>query len=169
MAAAVGCVHFDGTRFIAATSARARLQQHSREKNADCNSTAGRKLDHVERIHVEKQTRFQAGSACGARGYSNVFDFSGVTGLRILNRYDVEEWITPSSSCRYTVFSFELRQTDLTYDELPARRGGGVRVMEYLPDSLTSGGRRLCACGIAVFKRCACCAYRTRFSALLEQ
>ena len=85
----------------------------------------------VERIYVEKQQSFAQEAAATLADIRGVLGFSGVTGLRILNRYDVEG-VDKSlfSSCRNTVFAEP--QTDLTYDEIPAG-ADAVFAVEYLP------------------------------------
>ena len=85
----------------------------------------------VHRIYVEKRAAFAQEAASRLADVQNVLGISGVTGLRILNRYDVEGVDgTLFSSCRYTVFAEP--QTDETYGEMP---GGAdaVFAVEYLP------------------------------------
>lgn len=85
----------------------------------------------VERIYVEKQHSFAQEAQAKLADIRNVLGFSGVTGLRILNRYDVDGVDKPLfSSCRNTVFAEP--QIDLTYDEIPAG-ADAVFAVEYLP------------------------------------
>src|SRR5512133_2984438 len=83
------------THFTAATSARAPSRQRNRENRKSM----------VERIYVEKQPQFAQEAASALADIRNVLGFSGVKGLRIINRYDVEG-VSKSlfSSCRNTVF-----------------------------------------------------------------
>jgi len=85
----------------------------------------------VERIYVEKQPQFAQEAASALADIRNVLGFSGVTLLRIINRYDVEG-VNKSlfSSCRNTVFAEP--QTDLTYDAIPSG-ADAVFAVEYLP------------------------------------
>ena len=85
----------------------------------------------VDRIYVEKQPQFAHEAAAALADIRNVLGISSITGLRILNRYDVEG-ISDAlfSSCRYTVFAEP--QTDLTYDDIPAS-AEAVFAVEYLP------------------------------------
>jgi phosphoribosylformylglycinamidine synthase len=85
----------------------------------------------VERIYVEKQPQFAQEACATLADIRNVLGFSGVTELRILNRYDVEGVNKALfSSCRNTVFAEP--QIDLTYDEIPAGVDA-VFAVEYLP------------------------------------
>ena len=85
----------------------------------------------VERVYVEKQAAFAQEAAATLLDLQHVLGIKGVTGLRILNRYDVEN-VDPAvfSACRFTVFA-EV-QTDLTYDALPEGIYTALAV-EYLP------------------------------------
>ena len=72
----------------------------------------------VERIYVEKMPAFAQEAQAALADIRNVLGLSGVTGLSILNRYDVEGVDHALfSSCRYTVFAEP--QIDVTYDEIP--------------------------------------------------
>ena len=94
----------------------------------------------VERIYVEKQQSFAQEAAATLADIRNVLGFSGVTGLRLINRYDVEGMDKPLfSSCRYTVFAEP--QTDLTYDEIPSG-ADAVFAVEYLPGQYDQTGRK---------------------------
>ncbi|MEN6636517.1 MAG: phosphoribosylformylglycinamidine synthase, partial [Clostridiaceae bacterium] len=85
----------------------------------------------VERIYVEKQPAFAQEATSAFADIRNVLGFSQVTGLRIINRYDVEGVDHALfSSCRYTVFAEP--QIDVVYDELPQGADAGFAV-EYLP------------------------------------
>jgi len=85
----------------------------------------------VERIFVEKQTAFAQEAAATLSDLRDVLGISSVAGLRILNRYDVEN-VEPAvfSACRFTVFAEP--QTDLVYDALP-KGDYTVFAVEYLP------------------------------------
>lgn len=85
----------------------------------------------VERIFVEKRLQFAQDASSALADIQNVLGFSNVSGLRIINRYDVEGVDHALfSSCRFTVFAEP--QTDLTYDETP--QGADVSfAVEYLP------------------------------------
>ena len=85
----------------------------------------------VHRIYVEKQPEFAQEAAATLADIRNVLGISHITGLRILNRYDVEG-ISDAlfASCRYTVFAEP--QTDLVYDILP-QDADAMFAVEYLP------------------------------------
>ena len=85
----------------------------------------------VERIYVEKQHAFAQEAHATLADIRNVLGFSDVTGLRILNRYDVEGVDHALFSvCRCTVFAEP--QTDVTHDEIP-QDADAVFAAEYLP------------------------------------
>ncbi|MEA4913676.1 MAG: phosphoribosylformylglycinamidine synthase [Christensenella sp.] len=85
----------------------------------------------VERIYVEKQSTFAQEAQAAIADIRNVLGISSVTGLRILNRYDVEGVDSALfSSCRFTVFAEP--QIDVTYDEIPAG-ADAIFAVEYLP------------------------------------
>lgn len=85
----------------------------------------------VDRIYVEKQPAFAQEAAAAIADIRNVLGISGVTGLRILNRYDVEGVDSALfSACRFTVFAEP--QIDSTYDDIPAG-ADAVFAVEYLP------------------------------------
>ena len=85
----------------------------------------------VHRIYVEKRAAFAQEAASKLADIRNVLGICGVSGLRILNRYDVEGVDdTLFSSCRFTVFAEP--QTDETYDALPDG-ADAVFAAEYLP------------------------------------
>ena len=85
----------------------------------------------VHRIYVEKQPQFAQEAAATLADIRNVLGISRITGLRILNRYDVEGiGDALFISCRHTVFAEP--QTDLVYDELP-QDADAMFAVEYLP------------------------------------
>ena len=86
----------------------------------------------VFRIYVEKKKEVAVESAAllsDARGFLGV---ENLTGVRILNRYDVEN-ISPElfAACRYTVFAEP--QLDIVTEEVTAPAGSTVFAVEYLP------------------------------------
>jgi phosphoribosylformylglycinamidine synthase len=85
----------------------------------------------VERIFVEKQAAFAQEAAALLADIQGVLGITDVTGLRLLNRYDVEH-VDPAvlAACRFTVFAEP--QTDLVYDALP-EGDFTVFAVEYLP------------------------------------
>lgn len=85
----------------------------------------------VERIYVEKQAAFAQEALALLADIQDVLGITGVTRLRLLNRYDVEN-VDPAvlAACRFTVFAEP--QTDLVYDELPSENDA-VFAVEYLP------------------------------------
>lgn len=85
----------------------------------------------VERIYVEKQAAFAQEAAALLSDLRDVLGIRTITGLRILNRYDVEN-VDPSAfrACRDTVFAEP--QTDLVYDSLP-KGDFALFAVEYLP------------------------------------
>ncbi len=96
----------------------------------------------VHRIYVEKKTEFAQEAAAQLADINGVLGISGVTGLRILNRYDVEGIDADVfSNCRYTVFA-EI-QIDDVYDLLP-KGADAVFAAEYLPGQYD---QRADACG----------------------
>ena len=85
----------------------------------------------VFRIYVEKAPQFAQEAAATLADIRNVLGIAHITGLRILNRYDVEGiGDALFAACRYTVFAEP--QTDLVYDALP-QDADAVFAMEYLP------------------------------------
>ena len=85
----------------------------------------------VHRIYVEKQPQFAQESAAMLADIRNILGISRITGLRILNRYDVEG-ISDAlfAACRYMVFAEP--QTDLVYDDIP-QGADAMFAVEYLP------------------------------------
>ena len=92
----------------------------------------------VHRIYVEKQPQFAQEAAATLADIRNILGISHITGLRILNRYDVEGTSDALfASCRYTVFAEP--QTDLVYDELP-QDADAMFAVEYLPGQFPRAG-----------------------------
>lgn len=85
----------------------------------------------VDRLYVEKQAAYAHEARALLADIRDVLGIQNATGLRILNRYDVEN-VEPSvfAACRYTVFAEP--QTDLVYDALPVENAA-VFAAEYLP------------------------------------
>ena len=86
----------------------------------------------VFRIYVEKKKDVAVESATllsDARGFLGI---ENLTGVRILNRYDVEN-ISPElfAACKYTVFAEP--QLDIVTEEISAPAGSTVFAVEYLP------------------------------------
>ena len=86
----------------------------------------------VYRVYVEKRPGLQVESNALLGDISAFLGISSVKGLRILNRYDVEN-ITEElfNYAKTTVFSEP--QVDVTYDSLPAEEETQVFAVEYLP------------------------------------
>ena len=85
----------------------------------------------VDRIYVEKLAAFAQEAAALLSDIRDVLGIRSVTGLRILNRYDVENVEPPVfATCRFTVFAEP--QTDRTFDALP-KDAAAVFAVEYLP------------------------------------
>lgn len=84
----------------------------------------------VHRIYVEKRPELAQEARALLANIRAVLDVKSLTGLRILNRYDVEGIESGLfSACRFTVFAEP--QTDLAYDALPENRYAFA--IEYLP------------------------------------
>ena len=85
----------------------------------------------VHRIYVEKRTEFAQEASALLADVRDVLGIKSVTGLRILNRYDVDGVDKELfKTCRYAVFAEP--QTDLTHDTLP--EDGTIKfAAEYLP------------------------------------
>ena len=85
----------------------------------------------VYRIYVEKKNGLQAEADSLYGDIIHLLGISSLTGLRLLNRYDVEK-IEKNlfDSCVKTVFSEP--QLDEVYEEMP-KTGGAVFAVEYLP------------------------------------
>ncbi|MEG2596385.1 MAG: phosphoribosylformylglycinamidine synthase, partial [Ruthenibacterium sp.] len=84
----------------------------------------------VHRIYVEKKAAYAVEAKSVLHEIRHLLRIKSVTGLRLLNRYDVEG-ISPElfAQCIQTVFSEP--QIDDTFTELPA--GDAVIATEYLP------------------------------------
>jgi len=86
----------------------------------------------VYRVYVEKRPGLQVESSALLGDIGAFLGISSVKGLRVLNRYDVEN-ITEElfGYAKTTVFSEP--QVDVTYDTLPAEEGTHIFAVEYLP------------------------------------
>ena len=85
----------------------------------------------VYRIYVEKKSGFDGEARQLQNELTSLLGIGGLTGLRLLNRYDVEGISEQLfRQCAGTVFSEP--PVDLTYDALPAHAGPAFAV-EYLP------------------------------------
>ena len=89
----------------------------------------------VQRIYVEKRPGFDVEAQQQAHELREILGIAGLSGLRLINRYDVEGASDELfAQCVPTVFSEP--QVDATYDELPvdpAAPGTVVFAVEYLP------------------------------------
>lgn len=87
----------------------------------------------VYRIYVEKKPEFAVEAAGVLSDLQTVLMLGNVEGVRILNRYDVEN-IDPQDfeDARHTIFSEP--QVDMVYDELPEEKEDEhIFAVEYLP------------------------------------
>ena len=87
----------------------------------------------VSRIYVEKKPGFDGEARALERELKTLLGIESLTGLRLINRYDVEG-ITPElfASCVPTVFSEP--QTDVATEEMPeVAAGAAVFAVEFLP------------------------------------
>ncbi|MGI6498124.1 MAG: phosphoribosylformylglycinamidine synthase [Oscillospiraceae bacterium] len=85
----------------------------------------------VYRLYVEKKPSFDGESRALLLDLQSNLQIEALEGLRILNRYDVEQIDKDLfDACRNTVFSEP--QTDVTYDALP-KHSGPVFAVEPLP------------------------------------
>ena len=87
----------------------------------------------VSRIYVEKKPGFDGEARALERELKTLLGIESLTGLRLINRYDVEG-ITPElfASCVPTVFSEP--QTDVATEEMPeVAEGASVFAVEFLP------------------------------------
>ena len=84
----------------------------------------------VYRVYVEKKPELAHEAASLFSELTNLLGVKDLTGLRVINRYDVEN-LDPElfDYAKKTVFSEP--QVDLVYDELPQE--GSVFAVEYLP------------------------------------
>lgn len=90
----------------------------------------------VYRIYVEKKPGFDVEATGLKNELTSLLGIQSLTGLRLLNRYDVEGIDEELfNQCANTVFSEP--PVDNTYAELPASDGVSFAV-EYLPASSTS-------------------------------
>ena len=85
----------------------------------------------VYRVYVEKRPGLAGEAEALLNDARTLLGLDGLTGVRVLNRYDVEDIDRALfDRCVKTVFSEP--QLDLTYDHLPAH-DGAVFAVEYLP------------------------------------
>ena len=85
------------------------------------------------RIYIERKEGFRNEAA---RLYSEIKNFLGisdVTGVRYLNRYDVENVVEQVASAAATRIFSEPQSDICTFTELPARPGETAVIWEYLP------------------------------------
>ena len=89
----------------------------------------------VQRVYVEKRPGFDVEAQQQAHELREILGIAGLSGLRLINRYDVEGASDELfAQCVPTVFSEP--QVDVTYAELPvdpAMPGSVVFAVEYLP------------------------------------
>ena len=72
----------------------------------------------VSRIYVEKKPGFDVEASQLKAELTSILGISGLDGLRLLNRYDVEG-ADEELFARCTPVVFSEPQVDVTYDELP--------------------------------------------------
>ena len=86
----------------------------------------------VFRLYVEKKKDVAVESAALLSDVRGFLGIQNLTGVRILNRYDVEN-IQPQvfEACKYTVFAEP--QLDVVTEEIAAPAGSTVFAVEYLP------------------------------------
>ena len=86
----------------------------------------------VYRIYVEKKPGLTHEASALFQDIRSLLPLPALTGLRIVNRYDVQRIDEELfRQCCYTVFSEP--QQDLTYDKLEAGEGEIMFAVEYLP------------------------------------
>ena len=86
----------------------------------------------VSRVYVEKKSGFDVEAQQLAHELREILGVAGLTGLRIINRYDAEGMGDKLfEACVQTVFSEP--QTDVTYRELPDAGDAVVFAVEALP------------------------------------
>ena len=86
----------------------------------------------VSRIYVEKKPGFDVEAQQLKAELTEILGVSGLTGVRVINRYDVEGISQELfDSCVPTVFSEP--QVDVTYAELPDCGDAHVFAVEFLP------------------------------------
>ncbi|MBM6779580.1 phosphoribosylformylglycinamidine synthase [Collinsella tanakaei] len=86
----------------------------------------------VSRIYVEKKPGFDVEASQLKAELTSILGISGLDGLRLLNRYDVEG-ADEELFARCTPVVFSEPQVDVTYDELPDVPGATVFAVEFLP------------------------------------
>ena len=100
----------------------------------------------VRRVYVEKKEGFALEADAVRQDIVKNLGITELTGLRILNRYDMEGVDDqPLAAARYTVFAEP--QCDIVYDTLPAF-DGRVFAVEYLPGQADqrADSREQCIC-----------------------
>ena len=86
----------------------------------------------VYRVFVEKKPALAGEARSLLSDLKTLLGMEGLTGLRMFNRYDVENIDADLfASAKQVVFSEP--QLDITYDELPCVPGASVFAVEYLP------------------------------------
>ena len=86
----------------------------------------------VSRVYVEKKAGFDVEAKALEKELREILGVAGLTGLRLLNRYDVEGISEELfEQCVPTVFSEP--QTDDVYRDLPEAPGFAVFAVEALP------------------------------------
>ena len=86
----------------------------------------------VSRVYVEKKPGFNGEARALAAELRDIVGIQGLTGVRLVNRYDVEgigEELF--AACVPTVFSEP--QSDIATFELPEANGAAVFAVEFLP------------------------------------
>ena len=86
----------------------------------------------VSRVYVEKKPGFDGEARALAAELRDIVGISGLTGVRLVNRYDVEGATDELfAACVPTVFSEP--QSDTATFELPEANGAAVFAVEFLP------------------------------------
>ena len=117
----------------------------------------------VYRIYVEKKPGFDVEATGLKNELTSLLGIQSLTGLRLLNRYDVEGIDEELfNQCANTVFSEP--PVDNTYAELPASDGVSFAV-EYLPASSTSAQTPLLSASSSSVRRAPAGALCPRLSA----
>ena len=107
----------------------ARDRRHAPARVATTNRKAAAM---VSRIYVEKKPGFDVEAQQLKAELTEILGVSGLTGVRVINRYDVEGISQELfDSCVPTVFSEP--QVDVTYAELPDCGDAHVFAVEFLP------------------------------------
>ena len=86
----------------------------------------------VSRVYVEKKPGFDVEARQLKGELTAILGISGLTGLRLINRYDVEG-IDEELFARCVPTVFSEPQVDVVYDELPADDAATVFAVEALP------------------------------------